>query len=184
MQSRFRGSLKQGAVGLVLLGALGMIISMLLGVADVVGTRFFGFPIPGTLEVTESTMVLIVFGALAYTQTRRAHIRVEILYGQTGPRAQSFMDAFTHLVALIYFGLLGWQGISELLYSWEIREATMGTIRFPLYPARFLLVVGTLLLLVQLAMDIAADLQRAWRGEGPPAPPSPSVTEEQAPQRA
>ncbi len=183
MQSRHRGALTQAAVVLVLLGALGMIVSMLLGVADVVGTKFFGYPVPGTLEVTESTMVLIVFGALAYTQTRRAHIRVEIFYNQVGPRAQSLMDAFTHLVAMVYFALLGWQGFSELLYSWEIREATMGTIRFPLYPARFLLAAGTLLLLMQLATDIADDLRRARTGEGPPPPPGPAVAEELSPQR-
>ena len=46
------------ALALLLLGALGMIVSMLLGFADVVGTKFLGWPVPGTLEVTESTMVL------------------------------------------------------------------------------------------------------------------------------
>jgi TRAP-type C4-dicarboxylate transport system permease small subunit len=170
------------AAALVLLGAIGMIVSMFLGVADVVGTKFFGYPIPGTLEVTESTMVLIVFGALAYTQMRRGHIRVELLYNHVGPRAQSFMEAVTHFLALVYFGLLGWQGFYELLYSWEIREATMGAIRFPLYPARFLLVAGTALLLVQLALDLSMDLRRMWRGEPPPPPPGQSSTGDQLPQ--
>lgn len=162
---------------------MGMIVSMLLGVADVVGTKFFGYPIPGTLEVTESTMVLIVFGALAYTQSRRAHIRVEIVYNSAGPRAQSLMDALTHFVALIYFGLLAWLGVHELLYSWEIREATMGAIRFPLYPARFMLAFGTALLVCQLALDMASDLRRAWRGEGPlPPPAAPAANEAALPQ--
>jgi TRAP-type mannitol/chloroaromatic compound transport system permease small subunit len=157
------------ALGMLLLGALGMIVSMFLGVADVVGTKFLGAPVPGTLEVTESTMVLIVFGALAYTQERRSHIRVELLYGHVGPRAQSFMEAATHIIAFVFFSLLAWQGISEASYSWEIREATMGTVRFPLYPARFLLVIGALLLLLQLALDVTSDLRRMWRGEPPRA---------------
>jgi TRAP-type mannitol/chloroaromatic compound transport system permease small subunit len=166
---RLSAVLSQLALGLLLLGAVGMIVSMFLGVADTVGTKFLGLPVPGTLEVTESTMVLIVFGALAYTQERRGHIRVELLYTNVGPRAQSFMDAITHLVAFVYFALLAWQGLGELAYSWQIREATMGTVRFPLYPARFLLVLGTFLLLVQLVLDIAADLGRLRRGEPPPA---------------
>jgi hypothetical protein len=53
------------SLGLLLLGSLGMLISMFFGVADVVGTKFLDYPVPGTLEFTESTMVLIVFGALA-----------------------------------------------------------------------------------------------------------------------
>ncbi len=158
---------------MLLLGAVGMILSMFLGVADVVGTKFLDRPVPGTLEVTESTMVLIVFGALAYTQKRRGHIRVEILYNYASPRGKSFMELVTHLVALVFFALLAWQGVSELQYSWEIREATMGTVRFPLYPARFLLVAGTALLLCQLLLDLIEDVGRLWRGEAPPPPPAP-----------
>jgi TRAP-type mannitol/chloroaromatic compound transport system permease small subunit len=167
---RFSATLSRLALGLLLLGTVGMIASMVLGVADVAGTKFLDYPVPGTLEFTESTMVLIVFGALAYAQQRRAHIRVELLYGHAGPRGKSFMEVVTHVVAFAFFALLAWQGVGELRYSWEIREATMGTVRFPLYPARFLLVLGAVLLLLRLALDIVGDLGRLWRGEPPPAP--------------
>jgi TRAP-type C4-dicarboxylate transport system permease small subunit len=167
---RLSATLSRLALGLLLLGAVGMIVSMLLGVADVVGTKFLDWPVPGTLEVTESTMVLIVFGALAYTQERRNHIRVELLYAHVGPRWKSFMELVTHAVAFAFFALVAWQGIGELRYSWEIREATMGTVRFPLYPARFLLALGALLLLLRLALDIVEDFGRLVRGESPPAP--------------
>ena len=156
------------AVFMVLLGSLGMLASMAICVADVIGTDFFDWPVPGALEFTESTMVLIVFGALAFTQEKRGHIRVEILYVLFGPRVQSFMDLVTHLVALVFFCLLAWYSFGELSYSWEIDESTMGTIRFPLYPARLLLSVGTVLLIVQLALDVVTDFGRMLRGEGPP----------------
>jgi TRAP-type C4-dicarboxylate transport system permease small subunit len=164
------------AVGMVLLGSVGMMVSMLICVADVIGTNFLGWPVPGTLEITESTMVLIVFGALAYTQEKRGHIRVEILHGYMGPRARSFMDAVTHALAFAFFALLGWQAIGELAYSWEIRESTMGTIRFPLYPARLLLAAGTALLVAQLALDVIGDVRRMWRGEAPGQMPAPADT--------
>jgi TRAP-type C4-dicarboxylate transport system permease small subunit len=80
------------------------------------------------------------------------------------------MEVVTHVTAFAFFALLAWQGIGELRYSWEIREATMGTVRFPLYPARFLLLLGVLLLLLRLAIDIVEDLGRLRRGEPPPAP--------------
>lgn len=162
---KIRQGVQKLALILLLLGALGMIISMFLGFADVVGTKFFDWPVPGTLEITESTMVLIVFGAMAFTQTQRGHIRVEIFYTDRGPRAKAFMDAVTHMVALAYFGLLAWQGFSEALYSLEIREATMGSIRFPLFPARLLLVLGCALLLVQLVLDLIQDLQQMVSGQ-------------------
>jgi TRAP-type mannitol/chloroaromatic compound transport system permease small subunit len=165
------------ALWLLLVGTVGMIAAMLVGVADVVGTEFFGRPLLGTLEFTESTMVLVVFGALAYAQERRAHIRVELLYSQVGPRGKSFMEAVTHIVAFMFFLLVAWQGLSELSYSWELKEATMGTVRFPLYPARFVLLVGVLLLLVRLGLDIAADIGRMRRGEAPPDTGASAATE-------
>ena len=44
----------------------------------------------------------------------------------------------------------------------------MGSVRFPLYPARVLLLVGVALLLLRLAIDIAQDIGRLRRGEPPP----------------
>jgi len=157
------------ALGLLLLGALGMLISMFLGVADVVGTKFLDYPVPGTLEFTESTMVLVVFGALAYTQTKRGHIRVEIFYNLCAPRTRSLMEVYTQLIGLVFFGLLAWTGWQEAIYSWNLGEATMGTIRFPLYPARFMLATGVSLLVLQLLLDLLSDLGRALRGEAPPS---------------
>ena len=172
----FGEKLQRLALGMILLGSVGMIVSMLICVADVTGTNFFGWPVDGTLEITESTMVLIVFGALAYTQEKRGHIRVELLHGYMSPRVKSFMDAVTHILAFVFFALLGWQSISELAYSWEMREATMGSIRFPLYPARFLLTAGTALVIAQLALDVITDLGRMWRGKGPRPAHSPADT--------
>ena len=165
------------ALWLLLLGTIGLIAAMLVGVADVVGTEFLGRPLLGTLEFTESTMVLVVFGALAYAQERRAHIRVELLYGHVGPRGKSFMEAVTHIVAFVFFALMAWQGFVELLYSFEIMESTMGSVRFPLYPARTLLLIGVLLLLLRLAIDIVQDIGRMRRGEPPPEPALPEQRE-------
>jgi len=161
-------NMRRLAVGMVLLGSVGMMASMLICVADVIGTNFFDWPVPGALEITESTMVLIVFGALAFAQEKRGHIRVELLHGHMSPRVQSAMDLATHLVALAFFVLLAWYSFGELSYSWEIRESTMGTIRFPLYPARLLLSAGAVLLIAQLTLDVVADARRTWRGEAPP----------------
>jgi len=165
------------ALWLLLLGTVGLIAAMLVGVADVVGTEFLGRPLLGTLEFTESTMVLVVFGALAYAQERRAHIRVELLYSHVGPRGKSFMEAVTHIIAFLFFALMAWQGFVELLYSFEIMESTMGSVRFPLYPARTLLLIGVLLLLLRLAIDIVQDIGRLRRGEPPPEPALPEQRE-------
>lgn len=158
--SRFRSWVERVALLVLLIGGLGMMMAMFLGTADVVGTQFLGQPVAGALELTESTMVLIVFGALAYAQIRRKHIRVELLYTHMPPRVRAGMDMLAHIAALVFFGLLIWQAIGEAMFSWQIGEATVGLIRFPLWPARWILVIGTALMMLQLALDIVLDLRR------------------------
>ncbi|MFV0492666.1 MAG: TRAP transporter small permease subunit [Pseudorhodobacter sp.] len=146
------------AVITVAFGSIGLLISMFLGVGDVVGTAF-NRPLPGAREVTESTMVLIVFGGLAYAQIRRGHIRVELFYMRAGPRIRSCMDIIASASAIAFFALLSWQAINEAMFSWQWGEATSGLIRFPLYPARTLLAFGSVLMLVQLALDLIGDIR-------------------------
>ena len=162
--NRLTHLLEPVALGILLVGGLGLVISTFLGTADVVGTQMFGVPVPGATEITESTMVLIVFGALTYTQIRRSHIRVELLYMRAGARGQAAMDVFASLMAVLFFSLLLWQAVGEALFSIKIDEATFGLVRMPLWPARIVLAAGTALLILQLLLDLAADLHRLIRG--------------------
>ena len=157
--------LERIALGILLVGGIGMLMSMFLGVADIVGTQMLHVPVPGPYEITESTMVLIVFGALTYAQIRRAHIRVELIYTRMGPRTQAVMDVIADIAAMVFFGLLLWQAYMEAIYSYEINERTVGLIRFPLYPARIVLAGGTALLLLRLMLDLIVDIRRAVTGE-------------------
>ncbi len=159
-----RHLLERLALGVLLVGGAGMLLSMFLGVGDVIGTQMLRSPLPGAYEITESTMVLIVFGALAYAQIRRAHIRVELLYTRMTPRVQAGLDVLADLAALVFFGLLLWQAVSEAQYSYQINERTVGLIRFPLYPARFVLAAGTTLMIAQLLLDLGVDLRRIATG--------------------
>lgn len=157
-----KSSFEKLTLTILLIGGFGTFVSMLLGTADVIGTQFLGSPVPGALELTESTIVLVVFGGLAYAQVRRSHIRVELLYTHTGPRTQAFLDCFGHLMGLVFFGLLAWQSFNELLFSWRISEATFGIVRLPLWPTRAILLAGTILLLIQLLLDLTASFRAAF----------------------
>jgi TRAP-type C4-dicarboxylate transport system permease small subunit len=111
-------------------------------------------------------MVLVVFGGLTYAQIRAKHIRVELLYMHMPPRVQSAMDLIAGLASVAFITLLLWQGFGEAQYSWEIGEATSGLIRFPLFPARLVLVFGAGLFLVQLILQFIEDVQRLAEGRG------------------
>jgi TRAP-type C4-dicarboxylate transport system permease small subunit len=132
----------------------------------------------GAKEITESTMVLIVFGALAYAQIRRAHIRVELVYSHMTPRVQAAMDVVADLAGLIFFGVLIWQCAGEAILSYQIGEEADGLLQFPLYPARWILVTGTMMLILRLMLDLIVDFQRIGSGEAlDGAAPMPLIPE-------
>jgi TRAP-type C4-dicarboxylate transport system permease small subunit len=159
---------ERAAIFVLLLGGIGMLMSMFLGVADIVGTQVLAIPVPGPREITESTMVLIVFGALAYTQVRRAHIRVELVYDRCGPRSRAVMDVATDVAAIAFYSLIFWQAVIEAQFSYQTGEATFGAVRFPLLPARLFLVVGVGLMILRLILDLITDLSRVKTGAPPP----------------
>ena len=146
------------AFAAVMLGGVGLMISMFLGVGDVIGT-WFNHPVLGAFEITESTMVLIVFGGLAYAQIRHRHLRVELFYIWAGRKMRSTMDIIAALSGIIFFSLLTWQGWNEALFSLARSEATTGLVRLPLFPARFSLVFGAALLNIVLILDLISDIR-------------------------
>lgn len=162
---KFSAIVERLALAVLLVGGAGVLTAMFLGAGDVVGTQFLGWPIPGVLEITESTMTLIVFGALAYAQIRRNHIRVELVYSHMGPRVRAAMDTIADIAAIVFFGFLLSEAITEGLMSWRIRETADGLLQFPLYPARWVLISGTVLLLLQLALHLIQDMRRIASGE-------------------
>ncbi|MDG1463146.1 MAG: TRAP transporter small permease subunit, partial [Gammaproteobacteria bacterium] len=76
------------------------------------------------------------------------------------------MDVITDLAAIAFFGLILSEALSEARYALQIGEATDGLIRFPLWPARFVLAAGCGLVILQLALHLIQDFIRIKTGEG------------------
>lgn len=145
-----------GALGTTLLvvSAIGVFLSMIVGTADVVGTQFFLAPLHGATEGITELMVIIVFLAVPHVQRSRANIRVELLYSRFGPRTQAALDAVAAVAGLAFFGLVFWQGLEAAAFSWRIKESTMSFVRIPIYPAKFAILVGAGLMMLQLVVDL------------------------------
>ncbi len=154
-----------GVLGITLAGA-SLLLMVLLGAIDIIGTKFFDRPLPGTFEATEALMVLGVFLALPYTQARRQHIAVDLLVSRFGPGGRRALDAFATFLTLAVFVLIAWQGWVLALASFSVREYASGIVRFPVYPAKFALAVGASLMVFQALVDLVADA----RGARPPDP--------------
>lgn len=136
-----------------------------LTIADITG-RTASKPIPGTYEIVPLLMVPLVFWALAYAQCLGTHIRVTIVIQRLPARVRAGLDM---LVWLIGAGVLAIITYRLSLWSWEswlIREITIGTVDFPVYPFKFLATLGCLTLAVRYFGDAIRRLTDIMRWQG------------------
>jgi TRAP-type C4-dicarboxylate transport system permease small subunit len=142
-----------GGLGSWLAGA-SLVLMTLLGAADIVGTKFFNRPLPGTFEATEALMVLTVFLSLAHVQARREHIAVDLVVSRLGGGARRALELGARLLTLGVFTVMGWQGWVLGVASVRDREYASGIVQFPVYPSKLALAVGVTLMVFQAILDV------------------------------
>ena len=131
-----------------------MLLMMLAGTFDIIGTNVFAKPIPAAFEFIETMMVVVAFFAIALAQARRAHIRVELVYGFMPRPLQFSADVLQFLLSMVFYGLIAYFGWRAGVRSFEQGEIVPGIISYPLWPARFALFLGASLMTVQCAVDL------------------------------
>ena len=155
---RIDGALARGwrALGL---GANVALLLIMLGVsADAVLRYAVNRPVAGTLEGVELLLVFAVFAGLARTQAERGHIAVGLLTDHLAGRPRAALAAVASVLALVLFTAVTWATGGMAVRSWQMGEYSPGLIAFPLYPSRFLVALGCLLLCLQLLVELARAL--------------------------
>ena len=150
-----------------LASGVALLLMMVMGAADVVGTNLdlIGItsqPIPAAFEFMAAMMVVTVFLATSLSQARRNHIRVEVLVRLLPPRGQRVMDVLQHLLSAGMWGLIAFYGWKSGLHAVSVGEYATGLINFPLWPARLVLGVGATLMTVQCVFDLLAVFDRRF----------------------
>jgi TRAP-type C4-dicarboxylate transport system permease small subunit len=160
---KFQKSVRMSALVFAVITSLAVVVMAMMGGADVFGTKVFNSPVPGTLEVTETLMVVLVFGGLAYAQVQRRHIKVEFLTRFLPAKAQIILELLGILVADVFFFLLTWRCYLYFLRSWFEREAGPSIIGFPIYPSKFFMLLGSVLMTLQLLVDTFCQARALWQ---------------------
>jgi TRAP-type C4-dicarboxylate transport system permease small subunit len=151
---RFRKTVQMASYGACFLGMFLAIPLMLLTVGDVMGRSFFNKPIPGTFELSEYMLAVIVLLGAAYTQQVKGHVGVDFLTSRFSPRTQAVLQAVTTFAGLLVIGILVWQGYLESIHE----KAVSDQLRVPQWPFKLLVAVGGLLLWLELLLDFIASV--------------------------
>lgn len=95
-----------------------------------------------------------IFGAYfilvgAYTLLHGGHVRVDLFYNYFSFRAQRLLDLLNYGFLLLWSGVLIWEGWSFFLFSLDLRECDEMVLAHPIYPVKFVLLVGAILIALQ-----------------------------------
>src|SRR6476661_77407 len=95
-----------------LLAGLALFAIMVLTFFDVLGRKFLDNSIPGSLEMTELLMVVVIFGALPLVSLRGEHVLFDSLDAHLPPGVLRVQKAVIHLLsaaALLALAVLMWK---------------------------------------------------------------------------
>ena len=127
------------------LGWIAMVFMAILmfGVtADVAARAIYGQSVPGLFEMSELSMVMVVFLGLGWTLRDDAHIRVTMLTDRLAPRPRRLAGGLAWLCAALVFLLLAWPSTQEAAYSFSIREFRWGVVQIPIWWTKIALAAG------------------------------------------
>lgn len=146
------------------LGVLATVATLIMMVAisiDVAYRWFFGSSVPGILEGSETALVAAVFLGMAYTGATNGHIAVDLLTERLSSRASRYLIAFGWIATTAILIWMLYATSHRAIAATESREVRMGLLNWPLWPARWLIVVG----LAAMLLIAVTNVVRILRGK-------------------
>jgi TRAP-type mannitol/chloroaromatic compound transport system permease small subunit len=101
----------------------------------------------------------------AYTLLKDGHVRVDVLYVRYGPRGKTILDLLNYGLLLIWSTVLLTEGWTFFLRSYRMREVDEMVLAHPVYPVKFLLIIGVLLIALHGLALFLATLKKIVRGD-------------------
>ena len=126
-----------------------LIVLIGLSTVDVVLRYFFNSPIPGTIEIIELTMVVLVFFSIAYTHVTKSHVRVEVLSGVLKPSGKLILESIACFNSIVVLLLVIWR---SAVFAFETPDMTM-IHGIPITPFAALVPLGSILMLLLFIRD-------------------------------
>lgn len=151
------------ATPLGILASISTIIMMVGICAEVVYRNVQGRSIPGVLELSESALVATVFFGLAYAGTTGSHIAVDLLVSRLPKRVAQSLMVVAWVLSAAVLAWLTTANIARATSSLERGEIRMGLVNWPLWPARWFIVIG----LAAFCVVALANIVNLVRGAAP-----------------
>jgi TRAP-type C4-dicarboxylate transport system permease small subunit len=115
----------------------------------VIGRVVFNSPVKGTPEIVSMSIVIICFLLAGYSVRSGSMLRADILTGPMSWRGPLVSALLSGVLGAAFFGLIVWGSYEPTLHAWTSGEFEgEGALRIPVWPARFMVMLGSLLVTI------------------------------------
>ncbi|MGO2112238.1 MAG: TRAP transporter small permease [Pseudoclavibacter sp.] len=149
--------------GFAIISALSIVVLMLAIAADVVMRTVTQASLPGMIELAESCLVIAIFFGLALAGTRGEHVSVTLLADRLNPAWNRVFDIAVWLCSSVFLAWMLWSSTQRAIDSTEQGEERFGLIRWPMWPLRWVIVIGFAAILIVALLNAV----RSITGAGP-----------------
>lgn len=142
---------------------IAMFAMMCLTMLDVAGRYLFGFPVVGSVELTELLMVAVIFSGIALSSSVRGHVTVDLIAMALGGRVrwlQRLLGEFVSLIIMALLAVVSWSKAAEVADYGDLTAVLL----IPIAPAAYfmaaMLTLTTLYHLVDFVTTLRQGVQR------------------------
>lgn len=139
------------------LGVLATIATMVMMIAiiiDVAARAITGASVPGLFELGETVLVAAVFLGMAYTGATNGHIAVDLLTERLSPALSRILVLIAWIATAVITAWLIYATGLRALASFKSNEMRMGLVNWPIWPGRWLIVIGLVAMLLVALVNI------------------------------
>ena len=112
--------------------------------ATIVGRHVFVFPIEGPAEIVAASIVIVVFWQAGYAIRSRSMLKADFLVVHLPDKVQRILLAIGYLLGAAFFLMIITGGWEESILSYvEGEYEGEGALRVPSWPARWTVLVGS-----------------------------------------
>ena len=137
--------------------------------ADVIGRVVFNHPLKGTPEIVSFSIVIICFLQAPFAVRSGGMIHVDAITAHLPPWLRRAFEIFGHFLGIAFFALVCWGSFEPALHAWNSNEFEgEGALRVPVWPARFIVILGTFLAALNYLLLIIECLRAPLHGAAAP----------------
>lgn len=126
------------------IAGLGLVVMMLVVVADVVLRAVFNIPVQGAYDVVSISLLVMTFFGIAPVVATRREILIDLIDGILPPSGLRVIGVIAALLGLMIFAFFGWSMIAPAMdaWNWGERSLELGIPKWPLWVVAFIGLVG------------------------------------------